>query len=141
MLHVFAWFALIAGVTALCSLFWVRSRFKKEYSWAQERGVIIESEVKWGWDTYRTQVRYEYTFKSRTFVGTTIRSGEITYNWPGSAKDLNARYPKDSRVTVYVNPHNPWDSVLEPGGDRAFTPFMLVVSIFMILVASLMLFN
>jgi Protein of unknown function (DUF3592) len=134
-----AWSILFAAVVSIGIAFTIKSRFRKQFHWLETPGVITQSEVKFDTDEYLPVISYEYTFQSRCFTGDTVRSGNLTYNWSGPAKRLCARYPQGSRVSVRVNPNNPSQSVLEPGGHAGFVPFVLVLATFMIIVASLVL--
>jgi Protein of unknown function (DUF3592) len=44
----------------------------------------------------------------------------------GRAQDIVARYPDGAAVTVYYDPVDPSDSVLEPGGTRGIAFLRLI---------------
>jgi hypothetical protein len=64
-----------------------------------------------------------------------VKSLEVLVNWPGPARRLVEKYPPGAAVTVFVNQENPWDSVLERGGDPKFLPVMLSTSAVLLLLA------
>jgi hypothetical protein len=139
MLNVIAWLGLATGVFLIGVAAWSGSRFKKQAAWPQVSGVVTHSQVDFTGQRYYPTIRYEYTFQSKRFVGDTVRSGNILYNWSGPAKRMCARYPNGAQVSVYLDAGDPSRSVLEPGGHPGFRPVLLTTAAVMIVVAGLML--
>jgi len=127
-MHSYSWLLLVLGLTvlAVASLLW--SRAQKQRVWSAVTGQITQSGVSMSGGDFLPKVTYEYIFNGRTYQGDRIVSLLIFYNWEGPSRRRAARYPAGQAVTVYVDPEYPISSVLEPGGDRAFWPFILVVS-------------
>jgi hypothetical protein len=139
MLNVIASVGLATGVFLIGVAIWLTSRFKEQGAWPQVSGFVTDSHVDFTGQQYLPVIRYEYTFQSRHFLGDTVRSGIILYNWSGPARRLCARYPNGAQVTVYVSAINPSRSVLEPGGHAAFRPVLLATSAVMIVITILIL--
>jgi hypothetical protein len=123
-----SWFLVALAITVLsvASLLW--SRVQRQRRWTPVVGAINGSSIGMSDGDFFPNVTYEYTINGRTYQGDRIVSLQITYNWRGPSRRSAARYPKGQAVTVYVDPEYPVSSVLEPGGDRAFWPFILLVS-------------
>lgn len=63
---------------------------------------------------YTPRILYEYSAQGRIFRGARIYFGEILYSSdPNDASRLLTRYPVGN-VTVYYNPVNPAEAILEP---------------------------
>lgn len=66
---------------------------------------------------YRANIRYEYAVNGESHESDIWRFGaKISWlSWPSVAARATARYPFGKSVTVFYNPNNPSDAVLEPG--------------------------
>jgi Protein of unknown function (DUF3592) len=116
-------FAVALGVAALAPL--LRAMARRQYEWPTTRGTILVSTSGLA-SNYYPEIWYEYFQNGRRFVGLTVRSHEFAGNLPGAARRVLVRYPVGASVTVYFDPGNPEDAVLEPGGDRNFFRFLYV---------------
>ena len=108
--------------------------------WNATDGVITSSEVYTSTDgegtTYCLWVDYEYTYDGKTYNGDVVSYSKDNScdSWSGNADD---DYPEGKEITVYVNPDNPYEAVLEPGlsgvdfGVCCVLPFPLI-GIFMV---------
>ena len=65
--------------------------------------------------SFHANIRYRFSANNKSFTGTRVSFGDHDANYRSYADDLVQRYPKDGEVTVYYNPANPEQSVLEPG--------------------------
>ncbi|MBI5966061.1 MAG: DUF3592 domain-containing protein [Chloroflexi bacterium] len=88
-------------------------------SWASTTGTVLMSSVQSrtsgrSHSTYPVVV-YQYTVSGKTYQSQTIKAGEqfINVRVMGQAQETVGRYPIGSTVTVYYNPANPSESVLE----------------------------
>jgi hypothetical protein len=106
----------------------VRTHLRKQYGWTQVPGRIVSLSVQMMRGYYYPVVEYEYPHLGLMKRSGRIRSLEISVNWPGPANLTIARYPTGSTVTVFVDTTRSHESVLEPGGDTRFVPFMFVCS-------------
>tara|TARA_B100000459_G_scaffold136641_1_gene93345 strand:+ start:4131 stop:4997 length:867 start_codon:yes stop_codon:yes gene_type:complete len=87
--------------------------------WNATNGVIIDSGVDTssgseGGTTYCLWVDYQYTYDNETFDGDVVSYSKQNScsSWSEEADD---DYPSGKEITVYVNPDNPYDAVLETG--------------------------
>ena len=89
-------------------------------SWAQIQGVVIESVLrtkppeKDQPQTFVPDVVYRYELSDKKYKNNRI-SFERTFKDKALAKGFVDRYPKGKQVTVFYNPGNPAQSILEPG--------------------------
>ncbi len=60
-------------------------------------------------------LHYEYTIGGETFTGERVMYGYKNNFFTSDSYRQSKTYPKGSNVTVYYNPLNPEQSVLEPG--------------------------
>ncbi len=105
----------------------VTSLAKRQTNWIKTTGRVVSSEAALDGEEYAPFIRYEYRWEPGSYVGTKVRSGLVRYNWRGPADRLCSRYPAGAQVSVFVNPEDPSDSVLEPGGDSALVPLLICV--------------
>ena len=86
--------------------------------WTPVDGVVTNSYVSSssgeGGDTYCLNVDYEYTIDGTTYQGDKISyTSDISCNsW---SKNADEDYPEGKEITVYVNPSNHREAVLETG--------------------------
>ncbi len=129
----------LAGVGALVWYFRGRRKASETYGWPATQGTILTSGVKTSeyWDsdtnlttyTYSPAVTYTYTVMGQRYEGRHIwAQGAPGSNSRRKAERIAARYPEGSQVTVYYNPENPADAVLEQG-NASGTWVLLVVGI------------
>ena len=64
---------------------------------------------------YTPQIRYSYIVSNRTFAGSQVGFGDYSSTDSSHAEQVTARYPVEQPVTVYYDPKNPAQAVLEPG--------------------------
>jgi hypothetical protein len=64
--------------------------------------------------SYEAEVEYSYTVNGMQYISKKIAVMTANSNY-GNAQAVVAKYPRQSRVTVYYDPANPADAVLEPG--------------------------
>jgi hypothetical protein len=88
-------------------------------SWTLTPCTVISSRVQshGGNDgtTYRVDILYTYEFNGRAYRSNRYHfMGGSTSGYKGKA-DIVHRHPTGSKVTCYVNPRNPGDTVLERG--------------------------
>jgi hypothetical protein len=108
-----AWFVVV-GVSFIVVMLRAQRGARSESSWRQVPGVILTSNAESAYEGYLPHIRFDYTFEGSKYVGGQFKSAILTYNWRGPSERVVGRYPPGTRVTVYVNPSNPKDAVLEP---------------------------
>lgn len=90
-------------------------------SWPTIPGEIVMSDPA-AWP----DIKYTYHFsnRERPFTGRNIRArlefGSLQFVLDGDRERLVNKYPKGTRVTVFYNPENPRETVLEPGFNGRF---------------------
>jgi len=134
-------FGIIGGVM-LFKYFQDRKKAEASQSWSSASGRITESYVRradsvdsegYSQTHYYPEVRYEYDLLGATFTGDKIAFGGNTgYGSPKKAQETSIKYPVGAGVTVYYDPNNREDAVLERRvGGKVF----LIVGIVFSLVA------
>ena len=104
--------------------------------WTPTDGVVIDSGVdestsSEGGNTYCLWVDYQYTFDNKTYNGYIVSYSQDNSCDSWSA-DADEKYPPGSNVTVFVNPDNPSEAVLENGfsgidfGVCCVFPFVII---------------
>ena len=104
--------------------------------WTPTDGVVIDSGVDVstggkGGNTYCLWVDYQYTFENMTYNGYVVSYSQDNSCDSWSA-DADEDYPPGSDVTVFVNPDNPSEAVLENGfsgidfGICCVFPFVII---------------
>jgi hypothetical protein len=88
-------------------------------NWTPTNGVILDSGVDTSTDseggtTYCLWVDYQYTYDDQTYNGYVVSFSKDNScsSWAGEADE---EYPPGEEVTVYVNPDDPYEAVLENG--------------------------
>jgi len=105
-------------------------------AWPGVGGLIVYSEKIKGPDSSRIDIRYQYTYKGRNYLGEGVHLWKID----NDSGDLE-KYPVDAEVIVFVNPKNPNQSVLEPGVSWLFVALFLPLGLFFSFVALHMIWN
>lgn len=90
-------------------------------SWPSTEGKIIFSGIanteQYDVTTFKVEVHYQYVVKDITYVSKKIRLGFEGFTTSSSERiyKFSEKYPQDKTVTVYFDPKNAQNSVLEPG--------------------------
>lgn len=108
--------------------------------WVSTEGKILSKEVDKGAlknnesHLYTANIKYSYNVNGKEFVSKRIFYGNwIAISTPFSAQETVKRYKK-TNVTVYYNPNNPKESVLEQGINRLICRILLPFIIFAIVI-------
>jgi hypothetical protein len=96
---------------------------KASQSWPSTVGHVVEARVRESTSTdsdgdsqtrYSPYVKYEYDVAGRSYLGERLVFGPIaTSPRPNKIQAVLGRYPPGTQVTVYYDPENPKDAVLE----------------------------
>jgi hypothetical protein len=113
----------------------LRSRIRSARGWHSVTGrvyssrVLAEESVDVGREpgqlteraiVYRPEIRFEYVVGGREYASKQLRLGEEPQlSWPSVAEALVKRYPVGQEVTVYYDPSNPDQAVLERASGPA----------------------
>ena len=86
-------------------------------NWATEKGKVFVSEIVTGSTGNaghkRAKIRYKYTVTGKNYISGNIDS--VGYARVGINTHYVEKYPRGASVTVYYNPENPAQALLEPG--------------------------
>jgi hypothetical protein len=110
---VWAWFVLV-GVPGVFVILHKLRNAQSESSWIRIPGVVLESCIRNSSEGYVPTIRYEYNFEGDRLENDMFKSVLISSSSRIPSERVISRYPVGANVTVYVNPQNPTDSVLEP---------------------------
>ena len=111
-------------ISLLLIIFGLRARKKAlaARQWPTAPGKVISASLKEhrSYDsqehrtniTYEPQVTYEYRFGSETLKRDRLGFGTTSYNRSTAVKKLE-QYPQGGTVTVYINPDNPYEALLD----------------------------
>ena len=122
--RVFPWIIILVG--ALCIWIGVDQTYNAYQSleWPEAPGEILSSGVRSETSsssgsrastTYHAAVEYRYEVGGRWLEGDRISYGAYGTGEHDRAAAIAANYPVGARVTVYYQPEDPTESVLEPG--------------------------
>jgi hypothetical protein len=110
------------GVYALYQADRARRLADESHGWASTLGTVVASRLgqstNYGQDgptvSYYPVIKYEYTIGGQSFAGEKITFGPTeTAARSAKAGQVLDAYPVDKQVTVYYDPNNPSDAVLE----------------------------
>ncbi len=116
---------------------------RESASWPSVKGKITYAharpkKVKTGHE-YLPSVKYTYTVNGRSYTGTRITASDLYQKTLGGAKDILRKYPVGGEVSIYYNPADQGNSLLEIGIVKnvyvllggALTCFLLAIAIIM----------
>lgn len=80
---------------------------------------MLTSELEQGGTTWKPAIVYGYVVNGTSYLSSRVQfmnvvSGSSTFR-DSLAKNISEEYPVGKTVTVYYDPDNPEDAVLEPG--------------------------
>lgn len=105
---------LIAGILSY-------NKARATQSWPTVTGTIRSAQIVEKRDedgtTYGLSVNYDYVVADRPYSGSRIALSDYTSSSRRYALGLQEKYGVGTQVTVYYNPADPFDSVLEPGAN------------------------
>ncbi len=112
---------------------WMKAEASKR--WLPADGQVVSSDVdrhhsSKGGTTYRASVAYDYEYEGRTYKGSRIGIMSSRSSDRGAAQRAADRYAAGTKVQVYVNPADPYEAVLEPGGGGFAVMFILFGGVF-----------
>jgi len=114
-----ALFLLLFCGLPLCFGLWQRFRELAPRKWPQIDGTIVNSTIKKQWldpgYQYVPIVEYEYSYGGKAYSSSKRRAGNYASGASEEAEAILSRYPVGGRVTVFVDPEDPDNSVLEFG--------------------------
>jgi len=118
---------------------YLRSKLRSCQRWPQATGIVTQSGLDTD-DGYRISVIYEYTVNGAGYSSSCVQFGTpTTYLRKSSAEAAISHYPANSQLTVYYDPENPKEAVLDrtsPGGLE----YIISGVIFLVLTALIMMY-
>ncbi len=81
------------------------------------------------WRVYRPEIRYSFILDGTEYAGARRSLGEPAASWRSHAETVVARYPVGQAVTVYYNPENPRDSIIERQTAKGWATFFIVIGV------------
>jgi hypothetical protein len=82
--------------------------------------------------TYHPEITYSYKVNGQDYEGNRIMIGAVPSGTQKSARDVTVRYPPGASVTVYYNPTNPREAILERKSKSA-SASMIIGIVFIVL--------
>jgi hypothetical protein len=111
-----------SSLAAVCLAlgFWIRRKEVSTRGWPQTSGTIVTSRNQRqyagaGREEVLPIIEYEFEYNGKLLKSSHWRIGNYSVGNSNSAQAVTSRYPVGTSVTVYVNPDNPTNSVLEHG--------------------------
>jgi hypothetical protein len=108
----------------------VSTKAQQSLSWPSTEGVIAHSAVLWqtrqgSGSTYKADVAYRYKVRGCDYSSERITLADFSSS-AGRARGIVSRYPDAAAVTVYYNPVDPSDAVLERGTTSGIALLYLI---------------
>ena len=103
---------------------------RREFSWTQVPGTISVSSVT---ANHHPDVAYWFVYEGRRYYGLRLYNVDFALGTPGWARRVAGQFPVGAEVKVYVDPENPQESVLIPGGNRRSFGSMCVMGGFFVI--------
>lgn len=131
-------FLVIIGIGLICISYHEASMAHAAKSWPPRRATIIESKVETSGQGKNSEsfflLKAAYEDNGRTFRVRRIAYGHIR---SGEPEATVRHYPKGTKVTVYVNPDDSSDHVLDIQPDEAAMMWVMLVGCGLILLSVL----
>jgi hypothetical protein len=120
---------LLIDILLLVWIFFTRRKVKQASNWPSVGGTVTlstlrEYEESDGYVTY-PDVMYSYQVGGYTYQGSRIAPGQAVGG--SGARKVIARYPVGSQVTVFYNPQNPTEAVLEKKAPALFLLWLMLI--------------
>ena len=119
----------VSGIVGVYICVRASDRATSQTAWLKAPGSVIGAEVLYDGEMYYPSITYEYTHSGAKFTGTKFKSALLQYNWRGPSERVVQRFPKGAPIEVYVNPDDPSEAVLEPGGTSGYSFFVVIACI------------
>jgi hypothetical protein len=127
------------GVPAFSIGLWLRLKEARTQRWIPVEGTIVASRIdkkyvgKGGYE-FVPVVEYKFPYEGQVIRSAHRRISNYASGRHEEADAILARYPAGSTVSVFVNPKNPADSVLERGSS-ALSWIPLILGLFFVLLS------
>ena len=130
---------IIIGVVLLIPYFRSLAKMRASQAWSTVQGTVVESRVGRSASTdsegevsysYYPEIRYQYQVMGNEYQGDKISFSPKISSIRSWAERVIAKYPTGANVTIYYQPDNPSNAVLE----RSVSRVMLVLGIIFVLI-------
>ncbi|HIH42313.1 TPA: DUF3592 domain-containing protein [Candidatus Woesearchaeota archaeon] len=114
----------LVGLTATAYGSYIIKDARHSLEWPGVEGIIIGSRIEkmesYESDgsrqvTYYPRIAYFYNISDKSFTSNRVSFGEYWSSNIKHSEEVVAKYPLDARISVYYDPNNPENSVLEKG--------------------------
>jgi hypothetical protein len=126
----FAGFGLVMLLVSISG----RMRAAASQNWPSVEGHIDASHVhriltsgRSSYTSYAPEVKYTYSVMGNAYQGSRIGFGVTVSGLESSAKQMVARFPTGATRTVYYNPQNPAQAVLERKVENSATALIVAI--------------
>ena len=106
----------------------LRRRARRQNEWLQVPATIMESRAEMG-SGWFPNIQFEYVHEGRRIRGLEVYTLQVSRLFKDSLNDVIGKFPIGRSVTAYVNPDDPDQVVLVPGGDPQHLGFMYLMAI------------
>ncbi len=97
-----------------------------ELRWQAVTARVVSSTIRMKGEDFEPVVEYSYEYEGRKHSGNQIRSNLMTSESRDPANAEVSKYPPGADITVFVNPGDPRQSVIEAGGTKWYLTSSLV---------------
>jgi hypothetical protein len=107
------------GCLCFVALIYLYLKGRRSEKWPSAPGKVVSTEIK-HWkdddgDRFDPKLTYEYSVNGTTYTSSRIRPVHWICRRQEEAADMLRPYPLDRSVTVWFEPSDPTDALLEPG--------------------------
>jgi hypothetical protein len=128
----------VSGIAAILAGALARRQWRAQFRWPKAHGTVVVSTVSLS-NGYFPEVEYRYVHEGRSYYGIDVNSGAVGRVSRSDVERIIAKYPVGSSVVVFVNPREPHNAVLEPGGDRFYPILFFIIGAIFVLSGTSML--
>jgi hypothetical protein len=108
----------------------VKRRAKAQSGWIQVPATVVSANVARTNVVY-PEIQYEYVLEGRRIRSLQFQTLGVWWGfWARPALRVVQKYPVGSSITVYVDPRDSSNAVIEPGGDPRFLPLVFTMAAF-----------
>lgn len=128
----------LGGIYLIYLGFKNQQKARASQGWLLTTGRIVESSVSQHWShdseggsrlSYSAHIRYEYGVSGQTFISSQVAFGPAPSSYRSARAQAEAnRYPVGAAVTVYYNPDNPQEAVLEQRASGTATVWIVGIA-------------
>jgi hypothetical protein len=120
---------LLVAISAAIALWtqYNRKVARLEHSWSRTSGTVLYASLSLG-GGFDIDMAYEYRVEGKRYVSTVLRSQATTWLLPTVPRERLNALQAGTSVEVFVNPSDPSEAVIEPGGDPKYVRMMFFIA-------------